>query len=57
MVSGLGINPGWQRQIGFPAGLGEHVVPGPHGDGLHGFLGLGRGVVLYITGNKGYKYG
>ena len=46
IVSGLGINPGWQRQIGFPDGLGVQVVPGPHGDGLHGFFGLGRGVLL-----------
>ena len=46
IVSGLGINPGWQRQIGFPDGLGVQVVPGPHGDGLQGFFGLGRGVLL-----------
>ena len=46
IVSGFGINPDLQRQIGLPAGLGEHVVPGPQGDGLHGFEGLGRLVVL-----------
>ena len=48
MVSGLGINPLLQRQIGFPDGLGVQVVPGPHGEGLQGFFGLGRGVLHLI---------
>ena len=48
MVSGLGINPLLQRQIGFPDGLGVQVVPGPHGEGLQGFFGLGRGVLYFI---------
>ena len=40
MVSGFGMRPSWHRQIGFPKGLGEQVVPGPHGDGLQGSTGL-----------------
>ena len=47
IVSGLGIKPAWHRQIGLPAGLGVQVVPGPHGEGLQGFFGLGLGV-LYL---------
>ena len=49
MVSGFGINPLLQRQIGFPDGLGVQVVPGPHGEGLQGFFGLGRGVLRFIN--------
>ena len=45
-MSGFGIKPDLQRQIGLPAGLGEHVVPGPQGEGLQGFVGLGLGVTL-----------
>ena len=40
MVSGFGMSPSWHRQIGLPKGLGEQVVPGPQGDGLHGSTGL-----------------
>ena len=49
MVSGFGINPLLQRQIGFPDGLGVQVVPGPHGEGLQGFFGLGRGVLCFMN--------
>ena len=44
MVSGLGINPGLHRQIGFPLGEGVQVVPGPQGEGAQGLMG--RWVVL-----------
>jgi hypothetical protein len=43
MVSGLGMSPSWHLQMGFPKGLGEQVVPGPHGDGLQGSTGLTGG--------------
>lgn len=40
IVSGLGISPGRQVQMGFPSLFGVHVVPGPHGEGLQGSLTL-----------------
>lgn len=36
MVSGLGMSPGWQRQIALPDDVTEHSAPGPQGDGSHG---------------------
>jgi len=42
MVSGLGMSPTRQRQMGLPSRLGVHVVPGPQGDGSHGSRALQR---------------
>ena len=39
IVSGLGINPGWQLHMAFPAALTVQVVPWPQGVGTQGLLG------------------
>jgi len=57
IVSGLGMSPSWHRQMGLPNGLGEHVVPGPQGEGLQGSTGLtgggGGGMGTSILGAGG----